>query len=188
MELLEIRNYIHEIRGRQVMLDRDLAKLYGVETKALNQAVRRNIARFPEDFMFKLTKEERDMLEINLRSQFVTSSWGGNRHGALAFTEQGVAMLSSVLRSKAAIEVNIRIMRAFVAVRQMVSSMSGVTEEINALKRKIEQVETATLEAVNDLSEDTRREMDDIYLALAQMAEKFKKKNVTDGKKRIGYK
>ena len=169
------------------MLDRDLAKLYGVETKRLNEAVRRNIERFPDDFMFELTKEERNMLEINLRSQIATSSWGGNRYGTFAFTEQGVAMLSSVLRSKVAIEINIRIMRAFVAVRRMTVTMPGITEEIHLLKKKMEELETTTLEAVNDLSEDTRRELDDIYLALAQMAERMKEKKDSGSRKRIGY-
>ena len=101
------------------MLDRDLAKMYGVETKRLNESVRRNIDRFPEDFMFELTNEECNLLEDRLRSQIATSKRGGNRYGTFAFTEEGVAMLSSVLRSKVAIEVNIRIMRAFVAVRRM---------------------------------------------------------------------
>lgn len=188
MELQEIRNYIYEIRGQQVMLDRDLAKLYGVETKRLNEAVRRNIERFPDDFMFELTKDECNLLEINLRSQFATSSWGGNRYGTFAFTEQGVAMLSSVLRSKVAIEINIRIMRAFVAVRRMVVTMPGITEEIHLLKKKMEELETTTLEAVNDLSEDTRRELDDIYMALAQMADKLKDKKEDVNRKRIGYK
>lgn len=95
------------------MLDRDLAKMYGVETKRLNESVRRNIDRFPEDFMFELTTEECNLLEDSLRSQIATSKRGGNRYGTFAFTEEGVAMLSSVLRSKVAIEINIRIMRLF---------------------------------------------------------------------------
>ena len=99
------------IRGQKVMLDRDLAELYSILTKNLNKAVSRNISRFPEDFMFLLTRQE----VMNLKSQFVTSSWGGiRRANPYAFTEQGVAMLSSVLRSKRAIQVNIAIMRAFV--------------------------------------------------------------------------
>ena len=113
-ELVRIQSLIYEIRGYKVMVDRDLAKLYGVETKVLNQAVKRNIKRFPEDFMFQLTHEE------CLRSQFVTLNTKQGHHLKYlpyAFTEQGVAMLSSVLRSDAAIEVNIRIMRAFVSIR-----------------------------------------------------------------------
>ena len=113
-ELVRIQSLIYEIRGYKVMVDRDLAKLYGVETKVLNQAVKRNIKRFPEDFMFQLTHEE------CLRSQIVTLNTKQGHHLKYlpyAFTEQGVAMLSSVLRSDAAIEVNIRIMRVFVSIR-----------------------------------------------------------------------
>ena len=114
MELELIKNQIHEIRGKKVMLDMDLAKIYEVETRVLKQAVRRNMDRFPDDFMFELTEEEMK----NLTSQFVTSSWGGQRHKPFAFTEQGIAMLSSVLKSKKTIHMNISIMRAFVMMRQ----------------------------------------------------------------------
>ena len=120
MEQLQvIQSKIYEIRGQKVMLDRDLAEMYGVQTKALNQAVKRNIDRFPEDFMFQLTSEETQ----NWRSQFVTSNSikMGVRRNQYAFTELGVAMLSRVLNSKTAIQVNMGIMRAFVAVRQMVA-------------------------------------------------------------------
>lgn len=106
MELQIIQEKILTLRGHRVILDRDLAELYGVETRVLKLAVRRNIERFPNDFMFELTKEESD----NLRSQNVISSWGGSRYLPFAFTEQGVAMLSSVLKSKKAVEVNIAIM------------------------------------------------------------------------------
>lgn len=105
-ELVVIENKIYEIRGQKVMLDFDLAEMYEIETKNLNKAVKRNIERFPNDFMFQLTKEELS----NLRFQIGTSSWGGNRYAPFAFTEQGVAMLSGVLRSPKAIEVNINIM------------------------------------------------------------------------------
>lgn len=104
-----IQQKIYEIRGEKVMLDKDLASLYQIEVKRLNEAVKRNIRRFPSDFMFQLTKEEWS----NLKSQFATSSWGGVRKLPYAFTEQGVAMLSSVLNSEIAIEVNIAIMRTF---------------------------------------------------------------------------
>ncbi len=106
-DLIIIENKIHEIRGQKVMLDFDLAEMYGVETKRLNQAVRRNSERFPQDFMFQLTDEEVKWLMTNLRSQFVTSSWGGTRYAPLAFTEQGVTMLSGLLRSPQAIEKNL---------------------------------------------------------------------------------
>ena len=109
----KVESLIRVIRGQQVMLDRDLAELYGVETRRLNEQVKRNIERFPEDFMFQLTPNEFD----NLKSQIATSSWGGVRKLPYAFTEQGVAMLSGVLKSPTAVEANIRIMRAFVSMR-----------------------------------------------------------------------
>ncbi len=130
----EVRTLIHTIRGQRVMLDTDLAALYGVETKALNQAVRRNIERFPDDFMFELTRDEYQ----SLRSQIVTLDTGRGRHSKylpLAFTEQGVAMLSSVLRSKRAVEVNIAIMRAFVQIRQL----GAQYKELAALVEKIDK-------------------------------------------------
>lgn len=114
-----IENKIYMLRGEKVMLSSDIAGLYGVEPKVLIQAVKRNIDRFPKDFMFQLTNKE----FINLKSQFVASSWGGVRRATpYAFTEQGVAMLSSVLRSRQAVQVNITIMRAFVKLREMIAS------------------------------------------------------------------
>ena len=127
-----IENKIYLIRGQKVMLDRDLAKLYGVPTKRLKEQVRRNIKRFPEDFMLELTMQE---LEI-LRSQFATSSWGGERYLPYAFTEQGVAMLSSVLNSERAIEVNIAIMRAFVRLREILLTHKDLAAKIAALELK----------------------------------------------------
>ena len=120
------------IRGHNVILDKDLADLYGVETKALNRAVSRNINRFPEDFMFKLDVEEFE----NLRFHFGTSSWGGRRYSPRAFTEQGVAMLSSVLRSKRAVEVNIAIMRTFVKLREILTTNSALRRKIEAMERQ----------------------------------------------------
>jgi len=132
------------IRGHKVMLDADLAKLYGVETKALNRAVKRNLNRFPEDFMFQVTAEEFENLKChigtsNLKSQFAISGsgWGGRRHPPYAFTEQGVAMLSSVLRSKRAVQVNIEIMRAFVRLRRILSSNKELARKLEGLERKI---------------------------------------------------
>jgi hypothetical protein len=121
------------IRNRQVMMDQDLAELYGVETKALTRAVRRNVDRFPSDFMFRLTTEE----FADLRSQFGTSSdgHGGRRHPPYVFTEQGVAMLSGVLRSKRAVAVNIEIMRAFVEIRQAAASYKELERRIGELER-----------------------------------------------------
>lgn len=128
--LLPIESLIHVIRAQQVMLDSDLARLYGVETRVLNQAVKRNIERFPEDFMFQLTEEDSQ----NLKSQNVISSWGGNRKPPYAFTENGVAMLSSVLRSKTAIEVNIRIMRAFTAMRSFLMSNAHMFKRLETIE------------------------------------------------------
>lgn len=176
MEIAVIQNKIYEIRGQKVMIDRDLAEMYGVQTKALNQAVKRNIERFPEDFMFQLTTEETQ----NWKSQIVTTNSikMGLRRNPYAFTELGVAMLSSVLTSKIAIQVNIGIMRAFVAVRQYLLSANNPTQEIEDLKQRVKELEESsedTLTAINDLSEDTRKELDDIYLALTELAEKKKK-------------
>ena len=176
MEIAVIQNKIYEIRGQKVMIDRDLAEMYGVQTKALNQAVKRNIERFPEDFMYQLTTEETQ----NWKSQIVTTNSikMGLRRNPYAFTELGVAMLSSVLTSKIAIQVNIGIMRAFVAVRQYLLSANNPTQEIEDLKQRVKELEESsedTLAAINDLSEDTRKELDDIYLALTELAEKKKK-------------
>ena len=167
-----IESLIYEIRGQKVMLDRDLAKMYGVETKVLNQAVKRNMKRFPEDFMFQLTPEE------CLRSQIVTLNTKQGQHLKYmphAFTEQGVAMLSSILKSDTAIEINIRIMRTFVAIRNHLYTTQRFTAELEAIKAKLELLERNdedNLEAINDLSEDMRREIDTIYQAIAALSVK----------------
>ena len=132
----EIQKRIYTIRNAQVMLDEDLAVLYGVETRVLNQAVKRNQERFPPEFMFQLTKEDME----NLRSQFVTSSWGGRRYLPFAFTEQGVAMLSAVLRSETAIQVSIQIMNAFVAMRRFLQTNAQIFQRLDSLELK--QIET----------------------------------------------
>ena len=143
------------------MLDADLAELYGVETKVLNQAVKRNLDRFPEDFIFRLTLREVENLRFHfgtssLRSQFVTSKLGrgGRRHPAYVFTEQGVAMLASVLRSKRAVQVNIEIMRAFVRLRQILSSDKELARKVEELERRIgahdEQIQ-AVFQAIRQL-------------------------------------
>ena len=167
-----IESLIYEIRGQKIMLDRDLAKMYGVETKVLNQAVKRNMKRFPEDFMFQLTPEE------CLRSQIVTLNTKQGQHLKYmphAFTEQGVAMLSSILKSDTAIEINIRIMRTFVAIRNHLYTTQRFTAELEAIKAKLELLERNdedNLEAINDLSEDMRREIDTIYQAIAALSVK----------------
>ena len=159
-ELATIQSKIYEIRGQRVMLDRDLAELYGVTTGNLNKAVKRNIERFPERFMFQLTEQE------FLIFQNGTSSWGGTRKRPYAFTEQGVSMLSAVLRSPTAIQVSIRIMDAFVAMRNYIMTTSTMTAELSEIRAKLTLLERAdedNAEAVNDLSEDMRKELDNIY-------------------------
>jgi hypothetical protein len=123
---------IYIIRGQKVMIDQDLAELYKVETKILNQSVKRNIERFPSDFMFELTAAEYG----NLKSQFVTSSWGGRRKLPFAFTEQGVAMLSSVLKSQKAIKVNIQIIRVFTRMRQLILSNKEILLKLEQLEKQ----------------------------------------------------
>lgn len=123
------------IRGEKVLLDADLAILYEVETKTLNRAVHRNLDRFPDDFMFRLTKEELE----NLRCQFGTSRWGGRRYQPYAFTEHGVAMLSSVLNSKRAVQVNLRIIRAFIALRETLAAHKDLARKIEDLQRQQKQ-------------------------------------------------
>ena len=147
MELEIIKKSILEIRGKKVMLDMDLAKLYEVETRVLKQAVRRNMERFPEDFMFELTEDEIH----NLTSHFVISRWGGQRYKPFAFTEQGIAMLSSVLKSKTAIQINISIMRAFVMIRQFALTYQELNEKLMALEKKHNQKFTDIDQVLNYL-------------------------------------
>lgn len=185
MELQPIQNKIYEIRGQRVMLDRDLAELYGVPTKALNQAVKRNIKRFPIDFMFQLNKEEFE----ELKSQIVTSNRGGTRTMPYAFTEQGVAMLSGLLNSDRAIQANIAIMRAFVAMRNYIATTSTVTAELQEIRAKLallERNDEDNMEAINDLSEDMRKEIDNIYQAIAELS--VKPQQVEQPRNPIGYK
>lgn len=128
-----IADKIHIFRGIKIMLDADLAELYGVETKVLLQAVKRNIARFPEDFMFQLSDDEFS----NLRSQFVTSSWGGRRYLPYAFTEHGALMLSSVLRNKQAVEVSIAIVQTFVRLREMLATHKDLAKKVEQHDKQI---------------------------------------------------
>lgn len=135
------------IRERKVMLDRDLAELYGVTTGNLNKAVKRNITRFPEDFMFQLTKEEFD----NLIFQNGISRWGGRRKLPYAFTEQGIAMLSSVLNSERAIQVNIQIMRTFTRIREALATHKELREKIEGMERKYDQQFKVVFDAIKSL-------------------------------------
>lgn len=160
MELQVIQNKIYEIRGQRVMFDFDLAVLYGVETRMLNQAVKRNARRFPVDFMLQLSKSEFD----NLMSKNVISSWGGTRKLPFAFTEHGVTMLASVLRSEIAIDINIQIVRAFIALRQYALGYAELNQKLESFMI------------------ETNMQFNDIYLALTEMTSL---KN--EPKKKIGY-
>jgi cell shape-determining protein MreC len=154
-----IINKIYIIREKKVMIDRDLAELYGVDTRVLNQAVKRNLKRFPDDFMFQLTDEE----FRNLRSQIVTSSWGGSRFRPMVFTEQGVAMLSSVLNSERAISVNIQVIRVFTRMRAMIESHKEILKKLEMLEKKdIELDEKVTLifEYLKKLEQTKQEETD----------------------------
>ena len=156
---------IYVIRDQKVMLDRDLSQLYNVETKRLNEQVKRNLSRFPEDFMFQLTEEEFQ----NLRSQIATSSWGGNRKLPYAFTEHGVLMLSSVLNSESAIQTNIQIMRIFSKIKQHFSDVSDIRTDFEKIKNKLEN------------------QGKNIELVFQYLDELSEKKNQTERTK-IGYK
>jgi len=152
------------IRGEKVLLDADLAELYGVSTKRLNEQVRRNIDRFPPDFMFQLTREESENLRLHfgtssLRSQIATSNAGrgGRRYNPLAFTEQGVAMLSSVLRSERAVQVNIAIMRAFVKLREMLASHRDLTRRLDEMEKKYDAQFKGVFDAIRELMRPPER-------------------------------
>ena len=142
-----IENAIFLVRDEKVMLDQDLATMYGVETKVLVQAVKRNIDRFPDDFMFQLNSNEFK----NLRSQIVTSSWGGRRTPPYAFTEQGVAMLSSVLRSKRAVLVNIEIVRTFVKLRRLLATHDDLARKLATLERKYDKQFKLVFDAIREI-------------------------------------
>ena len=144
---IQIESLILIIRGEKVILDSDLATLYEVETKVLTQTVRRNMSRFPADFMFQLTREEFG----HLRSQSVSSRWGGRRYLPYAFTEHGVAMLSSVLRSEHAVKVNIEIIRAFVRLRQILASDKRLAQKIDKLEQKYDDQFKKVFEAIKQL-------------------------------------
>jgi hypothetical protein len=184
MDLELIQRKIHEIRGQRIMLDFDLAEMYQVETRVLNQAVKRNIERFPEDFMFQLTKSEWE----NMSSQFVMTSRSKRPKSAvpLAFSEHGVVMLSSVLRSDIAIRTSIFIVRAFVAIRQLilnppVGQMDELERQVRELKVYIEDV----FADYNDINEDTRMQLELINQSLAEL--QAKKQMDNKPRRRIGF-
>lgn len=161
-----ISSKIYWIRGQKIMLDRDLAELYGVETKQLKRQVRRNEERFPQDFMFEINHEELE----NLRCQIGTSRWGGPRYAPMAFTEQGVAMLSSVLNSPTAIKVNIQIIRVFTKIRQVLDDSQAIKFEIEEIKKKLSN------------------QGKNIELVFDYLDELIKKNESTAPRKQIGYK
>ncbi len=164
---------IYIIRNQRVILDKDLAYLYEVETKVLNQSVKRNSSRFPKDFMFQLTRKELE----NLRSQFVTSSWGGPRYLPFAFTEQGVAMLSGVINSEKAIAMNIAIMRAFVEIRKIINNNKNISEQLQLLQDRIGEHDVQ----LNSIYEAIENLLDD-------KTDKELKEEAWSKRKRIGFK
>ena len=185
-DLMIVQNLIYEIRGQKVMLDFDLARLYQVSTGALNQAVKRNIERFPADFMFRLTGEEVQ----NMMSQFVISSKRKTSAPPFAFTEQGVAMLASVLKSPIAVAASISIMRAFVQVRQYLLTTASMSAELKELRAKVDLLalqREEDLGAVNDLSEDVRKDIDNLYLAIGELSSRMEEKK-REPQRRIGFK
>ena len=181
MDIQIIQNKIYEIRGRRVMLDFDLANLYQVETKRLKESVRRNIERFEgEDFMFELSEEEYNVLKDRLRSQIASLEIDGKgkypKYSPFAFTEEGVAMLSGVLRSSVAVQVNRAIMRAFVAMNNYLIQVSQYSAELAELRSRlllVERVVRENLEAMNDLSEDVRRDFDTVFEAIGALSVKL---------------
>lgn len=188
-EIQTIQSKIYEIRGQRVMLDRDLAELYQVTTGNLNKAVKRNIRRFPPDFMFQLTKDEFNRLKSDLIFQNGTSNRGGTRKLPYAFTEQGLAMLSGILTSDIAIDVNISIMRAFVAIRRMVASLPKpeVNADVAQLRKDFEELKLDIediLHDQNDINESTRLQLDAISTALAELQSKEPRQKP---RRRIGF-
>ena len=169
----KILNKIYTIRGEKVMLDKDLAEMYGVETRVLNQSIKRNLNRFPKDFMFQLSEKEFK----NLISQNVTSSWGGTRKLPYAFTEQGVAMLSSVLNSETAIEVNIRIIRVFTKMREFALTHKEILMQLAKLEKE-----------VSSNNRNTERNSNDIENIFMVLKELLTKESKPTPRNKIGFK
>lgn len=190
MELQTIQNKIYEIRGQRVMLDFDLAALYQVETRALKQAVRRNVERFPEDFMLRLSVEEANKLIDMGRSQnVIPQDYNIGSTTMFAFTEEGVAMLSGILRSKVAVQVNIAIMRAFVQMRNYLTQTSQHSAELAEMRSRLQLVEREVhenLKAMNDMSEDIGKDIDAIYEAIGALSVKLPE--VRKEPQKIGFK
>lgn len=174
-EIVLVQDLIHEIRGKKVMLDFDLARLYQVETRVLNQSVKRNLKRFPPDFMFQLTVKEWSMMS----SQFVTTSNRPKSAPPFAFTEQGVAMLSGLLKSDVAIAANIAIMRAFVQVREYLLAASSVSAELNELRAKVDLLAMQ--------QNENHEAIETLYEAIGELAARLEEKN-NEPRPRIGFK
>ena len=192
-DLMIVQNLIYEVRGQKVMLDSDLARLYGIETRELKQAVRRNIKRFPADFMIELDIEEYNAMIACSRSQIVTLNKKGRgfnvKYRPFVFTELGVAMLSSILKSETAIQVNIGIMRAFSQVRQYLLSASTVPAELKELRAKVDLLamqQEENLGAINDLSEDVRQDIDNLYTAIGELSSRIEEKK-HEPQRKIGF-
>lgn len=180
----EVENKIYEIRGQKVMLDFDLAEMYEVENKYLKRIVRRNMNRFPPDFMFELNNEEANYLANSIRCQFGTLEKNWFRYTPFAFTEQGVAMLSGLLNSNIAIEVNIKIMRAFVKMRQYLLS-NAPKQELEELRKRIEYLE----EDINSDRESYERQFDELFTAFTKVSAIIQSKTTPLERKRIdGFK
>ncbi|MBP6813092.1 MAG: ORF6N domain-containing protein [Saprospiraceae bacterium] len=179
MEIQIIQTKIHLLRGERIMFDFDLAELYAVTTRRLKEAVRRNIERFPHEFMFELTQEEFK----NLRSQFATSSWGGTRYPPFAFTEHGVAMLSSVLNSQKAIQTNIAIVKAFIALRQYALTYTELAQTITDLEARFAKEFADINEVLHWLGEENKARHDE--------NQALQKRDITPGewaeRARIGF-
>jgi DNA-binding PadR family transcriptional regulator len=169
MQLQTIQNLIYDIRGQKVMLDADIAELYGVETRMPNQAIKRNTNRFPKDFMFRLSQKE----FTNLKSQIVTSSWGGRRKLPYAFTEHGVTMLASILKSKKAVQMNIAIVRAFIALKQFAINYRELADQIKELK---------------DTTDNHNVQLNQIYNALENLLDEKVEQKKWEDRERIGFK
>jgi hypothetical protein len=169
----KILNKIYVIRNEKIMLDKDLAEMYNVETKQLKRQVKRNKERFPKDFMFELNQKEFE----NLRSQIGTSSWGGTRYMPMAFTEQGVAMLSSILNSKTAIEVNIRIIRVFTKLREYALTHKEILMQLAKLEKEVSSISRNT--------EKNSKDIENIFTVLKELIEKDAKPSPRN---RIGFK
>ena len=194
-DLVLIQRKIFEIRGQKVILDRDLAALYQVETRVLNQAVKRNIDRFPEDFMFQLTLDEWKTISSQivmtseaeiLKSQIVISSWGGDRKLPYAFTEHGVVMLASLLRSDIAVTMSVQITRAFVAMRQTIAALATTATKVELLNEKVERLNMYIEEVLhdqNDINEDVSMQLELINQSLAELQAKPK----DTPRRRIGF-